>query len=404
MSGPSENIPISSSTRDLNSAALAGTGTVHLATPVGAGGVSVLLLTGNEDHLRRVEESIPPLRKRPPLAVGEIAYGWLCAAKDSNERIDEVLIAAPARGERIVTGHGGTASALALLRLLRTLGFEETEHAAALCTDTRQRSASQSAPLRTDERTLSGHESEAEHPTAARQRADLERLLPKCRTAAQAELVLRAMNDDSEALERIPQALRPRRWCLCGAPNTGKSSLLNRLCDRQRALVSPLAGTTLDAVEHAIDLGGYDCTLIDTAGFRRCAGMTEQEAIRRARAEIARSDLAACLLDATRPPDEDDRLALTAAMQAPALLLVLNKCDRPCPDWSEGAATDATLARLLAACAPDPSFGRPPPALTRISAAPGGSTCDSRGPQDAARDGLDALLNIVCAFFGGALA
>lgn len=78
---------------------------------------------------------------------------------------------------------------------------------------------------------------------------------------------------------------------LLGAPNAGKSSLLNALARRPAAIVTPEAGTTRDLIEVRLDLGGYPVTLIDTAGLREAAGVVEAEGIRRARERAEGADL-----------------------------------------------------------------------------------------------------------------
>lgn len=78
---------------------------------------------------------------------------------------------------------------------------------------------------------------------------------------------------------------------LAGPPNAGKSSLLNALARRDVAIVSPVAGTTRDAIEVRLDLDGIPVTLIDTAGLRESADAIEVEGVRRARALAAKADL-----------------------------------------------------------------------------------------------------------------
>ncbi|KAG7246851.1 hypothetical protein CRUP_017084, partial [Coryphaenoides rupestris] len=70
---------------------------------------------------------------------------------------------------------------------------------------------------------------------------------------------------------------------IAGATNAGKSSLLNALCQRPAAIVSPVAGTTRDVVETALDIGGFPVLLSDTAGIRDSLDPVEQEGVRRAR-------------------------------------------------------------------------------------------------------------------------
>jgi tRNA modification GTPase len=84
---------------------------------------------------------------------------------------------------------------------------------------------------------------------------------------------------------------------ITGAPNVGKSTLMNQLARREVAIVSPYAGTTRDAIEVQLDLDGYPVTMIDTAGIRETEDPVEQEGVRRARARAAEADLVLWLAD-----------------------------------------------------------------------------------------------------------
>jgi len=90
-----------------------------------------------------------------------------------------------------------------------------------------------------------------------------------------------------------------------GAPNAGKSSLVNALARRDVAIVSPEAGTTRDAIEVHLDLGGYPVILVDTAGLRDAGGLVEAEGIARARARAESADLVLALFAADAEPDAE---------------------------------------------------------------------------------------------------
>lgn len=90
---------------------------------------------------------------------------------------------------------------------------------------------------------------------------------------------------------------------ILGAPNAGKSSLLNAIANRDVAIVTPEAGTTRDLIEVKLDLGGYPVTLVDTAGIRQTGGLVEREGIRRAEARAAVADLVLWLTDVTADAD-----------------------------------------------------------------------------------------------------
>ncbi len=87
------------------------------------------------------------------------------------------------------------------------------------------------------------------------------------------------------------------RVAIVGAPNVGKSSLLNRLAGREAAIVSDIAGTTRDVVEVRMDLGGYLVTLADTAGLRDTRDQIEEEGVRRALRTAESADLVLFLSD-----------------------------------------------------------------------------------------------------------
>jgi tRNA modification GTPase len=111
---------------------------------------------------------------------------------------------------------------------------------------------------------------------------------------------------------------------ILGAPNAGKSSLLNVLARREAAIVSERAGTTRDVVEVHLDLGGFPVVLADTAGLREAADEIESEGIRRALDRAANADLKLAVFDATALPELD---AQTLAVVDDQTLVVLNKVD-----------------------------------------------------------------------------
>ena len=110
---------------------------------------------------------------------------------------------------------------------------------------------------------------------------------------------------------------------IVGPPNAGKSSLLNCLAQREAAITSPVAGTTRDVIEVAIDLAGYPVVLADTAGLRESADIIEQEGLRRALARAEAAELRLFVFEAGRP----EQAAGAAALPTGETLLVANKID-----------------------------------------------------------------------------
>ncbi|RDW89150.1 hypothetical protein BP6252_01182 [Coleophoma cylindrospora] len=137
------------------------------------------------------------------------------------------------------------------------------------------------------------------------------------------------------------------RISLLGPPNTGKSSLLNRIVGREASIVSQEAGTTRDIIEVNLDLRGYLCTFADTAGLRLASvlpssgmpdsvvGAIEQEGIRRAKAAAKNSDIVVALASVESSPAgwyiNYDQESLSIAAQAEQSILVINKRDVATP-------------------------------------------------------------------------
>ena len=116
--------------------------------------------------------------------------------------------------------------------------------------------------------------------------------------------------------------------CLVGAPNVGKSSLMNALLGKERAIVSPIPGTTRDLVEDDFHLNGLHLRLIDTAGIRHTEESIEEEGIRRSKKAITQSDLVLFVLDATQSNTQEHR-ELVSYLPPEKTIAVWNKIDLP---------------------------------------------------------------------------
>ncbi len=116
------------------------------------------------------------------------------------------------------------------------------------------------------------------------------------------------------------------RTVICGAPNVGKSSLLNALSGHDRAIVSPHAGTTRDTIEEVLHIHGLPFVLVDTAGLRKhTSDYIESEGIERTRRELERADVIIEVVDGSVSQDESHRVPVTPGKRGH--LVVLNKTD-----------------------------------------------------------------------------
>jgi tRNA modification GTPase len=166
---------------------------------------------------------------------------------------------------------------------------------------------------------------------------------------------------DGRRGERLREGLV---FAVVGPPNVGKSSLINALAERDISIVSPLPGTTRDALEARVVLGGVPVTLVDTAGLREAADTIEAEGVRRARARAAEADLVIAVVEAAGR-------AFDGGFEG-RVLQVANKVDLggPVPFGAVGISVltgeglDALRCRLAEEARALTESGGPPP-LTR---------------------------------------
>ena len=118
------------------------------------------------------------------------------------------------------------------------------------------------------------------------------------------------------------------RAAILGRPNAGKSSLLNQLLGRDRAIVSPIPGTTRDTIEETANIRGIPVVFIDTAGLREAGDEIEVEGIRRSRESLAAAELILHVVDASQPLTPADGHYL-AEFSGKKRIVVLNKTDLP---------------------------------------------------------------------------
>jgi tRNA modification GTPase len=284
---------------------------------------------------------------------GRFWLGWL-----GDEVADEVMVAVK-RGNPMplleVHGHGGREVVRFLLELFRAQGLQigSWEDFLYKTSDDSLRAAAaialtQAATVRTAAVLL-----DQQQGALARAFDAILTALDRGDTAA-AHADLMQLSRYTPVGQRLTQ---PWRVAVAGAPNVGKSSLVNALAGYQRSVVAATPGTTRDVVTARIALEGWLIELADTAGLRKETETLEEQGILRARATTAAADLCLWVLDTSAPavwPDEDTS----------SILYVLNKIDLP-PAWDcarkavrvstrTGEGLAELCAALVAQMIPDP--------------------------------------------------
>ena len=349
---------------------------VATAVAPGQGGIAVIRLSGPD--AQRAVRDITSFPGAQPWESHRVLYGHVMAA-DGLERLDEVLVLlmqAPRSftAEDVVEihCHGGVMAVQRVLsRVLEQPGVRralpgEFSQRAVLngrldltraeaigdLVAARSQRAAQLAMAGVDggiqRRIEQLRERLLDQLSELEARVDFEDDLPALDGQALL-MVLQSVRDDLLQLvadgERSAALHQGLRVALVGRPNVGKSSLLNRLSRRERAIVTDLPGTTRDLLESEIVLEGVPITLLDTAGIRSTTDAVEQLGIARSHDALASADLVVLLFDLTDGWTEDDQ---ALRQQIPAdvpHLLVGNKADLS----DAAAAADVHLSAVTGA-------------------------------------------------------
>ena len=139
------------------------------------------------------------------------------------------------------------------------------------------------------------------------------------------------------------------RAAIIGRPNAGKSSLLNQLLGRDRAIVSPIPGTTRDTIEETANIRGLPVVFIDTAGLREARDEIEQEGIRRSRQTLQQAELILHVLDISQPVYETDK-AYLEEFKGKKRIVVLNKADLASGQMGRAEDEIPNVQRVLVSC------------------------------------------------------
>jgi tRNA modification GTPase len=335
---------------------------VAIATPPGRGGIGVVRLAGPE--ARAVGE--PLLRLRHDLEPGRTIFGELiepCGSdphKQSSQRIDEVVVTYFAKPHSYTTddiieisAHGSPV----VLRNIVELALERGARLAEPGEFTMRAFLNGRIDLTQAEAVRDLIESQTLYQAkiAAQQLegALSHRLQPIKQGLVELIALLEAGIDFAEddvsvlpadqILQHIVGIQEPLHelarsfaygkivhegltLAIVGRPNVGKSSLLNRLVERERAIVTATPGTTRDLVTETVSIGGIPVKLIDTAGIRRALDEAESIGIQKSMEALADADLVLVVLDATQPDEDEDQELVKQAFERCGIV-VQNKAD-----------------------------------------------------------------------------
>jgi tRNA modification GTPase len=345
-----------------------------IATPPGRGGIGVVRISGNN-----LVSGFAPLFQAAPEARHAILTNFIDAAGEVIDRGIVLFFPAPHSytGEDVLElhGHGGPVVLGQLLRRCLDLGARPAEpgeftkraflndkidlaqaEAVADLIDATTVQAARSAL-----RSLRGEFSQAVQQlvtglvelralTEAALDFSDEEIDPGAESETQLRLdALRHQLDTVFSAARHGSLLRDgMQVVLAGAPNVGKSSLLNRLAGDELAIVTNVPGTTRDAVRETITIGGVPIHLVDTAGLREAVDPVEKIGVSRSLTSIENADLVLLVADSTEPATADLALLGTAAVTQAPVVRIMNKIDLSGETAGKTAAGGVVEVRLSA--------------------------------------------------------
>lgn len=289
-------------------------------TPPGRAAVAVVLVAG-PDALRAVGNCFQSVASRP---LADVPLGRIALGRWGGPEGEELIVCRHAEDRIEVHCHGGVAAVNAVVETLLEQGCVRMAW---------QDWLRDSSP---DATVAAAHIALADAPTARTAAILLDQCHGALSRALRSIIASLAAAEWSEALQRVDGllALRgvglhltsPWRVVLTGAPNVGKSSLINALAGYQRAIVSHVPGTTRDVVTTITAIDGWPVTLCDTAGLRETSDELESAGVALATAALAQADLVVLVCDA---PGGDISVApfLVGLPRRERTIMVRNKID-----------------------------------------------------------------------------
>ncbi len=342
---------------------------VAIATPPGRGGIGVVRLAGPE----ATAIALPMLRMKHELAVGHALFGELIepdcvgtaalgcpAGQSAATRIDEVVVTYFAKPHSYTTddiieisAHGSPVVLRHIVEVALSRGARLAEPGEftmrAFLNGRMDLTQAEAVRDLIDSQTLYQAKVAAQQLDGALSR----RLQPIKQKLVELIAVLEAGIDFAEddvsvmpgdqILKHIGEVRAPLEelaksfaygklvhegltLAIVGRPNVGKSSLFNRLIERERAIVTAMPGTTRDLVTETVAIGGIPVKLVDTAGIRRALDEAESIGIQKSMEALADADLVLVVFDASQQASDEDERLLAQTRQRTAIV-VLNKAD-----------------------------------------------------------------------------
>ncbi len=142
------------------------------------------------------------------------------------------------------------------------------------------------------------------------------------------EIITGKLQNTLEASKRREGLIEGFKVAIIGKPNVGKSSLLNKLLNFDRAIISDIAGTTRDTIEESVKIGTHIIKIVDTAGIREASDVIEQIGIEKSLEAVEEADIVIALFDNSKPLENEDKKILEILEDTnKEVITVLNKCD-----------------------------------------------------------------------------
>jgi tRNA modification GTPase len=250
-----------------------------------------------------------PASKSQQLPLNAIRYGFLATLPtasnpDSRNAIGESVVVCKTKPNSVeLHCHGGMVAATTIMNSLQAFGFDVLSQSQWSMRQTQDAITAQATLALQRAKTLKTTRILLEQQAGALRQAFLkiESLIAR-RETAQAIQAIHALERWSSLGMHL---ISPFTVILCGPPNVGKSSLLNRLLGYQRAIVHAQAGTTRDLLAEETSIGGWPVRLLDSAGIRHTEDEIEQAGVDRAERAFAQSDLILMLVDSSQGWTED---------------------------------------------------------------------------------------------------